>query len=56
MTESEIGRTRKSLLNPELLQLYLTALFGFLFPLAAFLVFLLVGKPSATVFELNLCT
>ena len=53
MTESEIGCTRKSLLNPELLQLYLATLLGLLFPFAAFLVFLLIGQTSATVFKLN---
>ena len=56
MTESEIGCTRKSLLNPELLQLYLATLLGLLFPLATFLVFLLVGKACTAMFELNLCT
>ena len=56
MTESEIGCTRKSLLNPELLQLYLATLLGLLFPFAAFLVFLLIGQTSATVFKLNLRT
>ena len=56
MTESDIGRARKGLLNPELLELYLSAFLCFLFPLATFLVFLLVGKASTAMFELNLCT
>ena len=54
MTESEVGCARKSLLNPELFQLYLAAFLGLLFPLTAFLVFLLIGKSGTTVFELNL--
>ena len=56
MPEAEIGCTRKGLLNPELLQLHLAAFLGLLFPLAAFLVFLLVGQTGATVLELNLRT
>ena len=56
MSESQIGSPRKGLLNPELLQFYLAAFLGFLFPLATFLVFLLVGKTGTTVFELNLGT
>ena len=56
MTKTEISRTRKSLLNPELLEFYLSAFLCFLFPLATFLVFLLVGKACTAMFELNLCT
>ena len=56
MSEAEIGSTRKSLLNPELLKLYLATFLCFLFPLAAFFIFLLVCKTGTTVFKLNLGT
>ena len=54
MTHTEVSPTGKRLLYPKLLQLYLAALLGFLFPLTAFLVFLLVGDARATVLKLYL--
>ena len=51
---TKIGPAGKRLLQPKLLQLYLTALLGFLFPFATFLVFFLVGDARASVLELNL--
>ena len=56
MTKAEIGCARECFLNPELLKLYFTTFLGLLFPLAAFLVFLLVSKTSASVLKLNLST
>ena len=54
MTYADVSPTGKRLLYPELLQLYLAALLGFLFPLTAFLVFLLVGDARATVLKFYL--
>ena len=42
------------LLNPELLQLYLTAFLCLLFPFSAFLVLFLIGDAITTMLELNL--
>ena len=54
MTYADVSPTGKRLLYPELLQLNLAALLGFLFPLTAFLVFLLVGDARATVLKFYL--
>ena len=51
---ADVGKAAKRLLNPELFQLYFAAFLRFLFPFAAFLVFLLVGDACAAVLEFNL--
>ena len=51
---TDVCPTTERLLQPELFQLHLAAFLGLLFPLAAFLVFLLVGYAVAAVLELNL--
>ena len=55
MAKAQIGSTRKSLLNPELLKFYLTTLLCLLFPFATFLIFFLIGKACTSMLELNLC-
>ena len=54
MSYTQVGPGSKGLLQPELLQLYLAAFLGLLFPLAAFLVFFLVGDARAAVLKLSL--
>ena len=55
MAKAQIGCSRKSLLNPELLKFYLTTLLCLLFPFATFLVFFLISKACTSMLELNLC-
>ena len=50
----DVGMLTERLLNPELLQFHLAAFLGLLLPLAAFLVFLLVGDAGAAVLKLYL--
>ena len=56
MSCADVGPLAEGFLNPELFQFYLTTFLGFLFPFAAFLVFLLVGYTIASMFELYLST
>ena len=56
MSGTDVGPFAEGFLNPELFQLYLATLLGFLFPFAAFLVFLLVGNAIAAMLELYLRT
>ena len=56
VTGADISPTCKGLLQPELFQSHLAAVFGFLFPLATFLVFLFVGNAGAAVLKLYLGT
>ena len=54
MACADVGGLGEGLLNPELLEFHLAAFFHFLFPFAAFLVFLLVCEAVAAVLELYL--
>ena len=55
VTNTDVSPFVERLLNPELFQFHFTAFLGFLFPFAAFFVFLLVGNTVAAMLELNLC-
>ena len=56
VADTQVGPLCKRLLKPELFQFYLAAFLYFLFPLATFLVFFLIGQAVAAVFKLNLRT
>ena len=56
MTSTDVGPLAEGFLNPELFQFNLATFLGFLFPFAAFLVFLLVGYTIAAMLELYLRT
>ena len=55
MSDTEVCCPIERLLNPELLEFHLTALFGFLFPFATFFVFFLVGDTITAMLEFYFC-
>ena len=56
MTGLDIGPARKGLLNPELLQLYLTTLLGLLFPFCKLVGLQFLCRARSAMLKLYLCT
>ena len=56
MSGTDIGKTSKRLLNPELLKLYLATAFLLLLKLNGFLGLIFNGRTRAAMLKLNLCT
>ena len=55
MSDTEVCCPTERLLNPELLEFHLTAFLGFLFPLAAFFIFFLIGDTVTAMLEFDFC-